>query len=113
MSRSYKKHPIVKDNQNWAQKAANRHIRHSCDDVPNGSAYRKYYPQWDICDYWYHEEWKWTVRKYEHELQKYLNGGTYCWRQSLDKRKRNDPRRDEWDQRRYSYKGWYKTYKMK
>ena len=41
---SYK--PLVK-------RAANRVIRHLpvTSDIADGNSYRRYYPQWDICDY--------------------------------------------------------------
>lgn len=57
MSRSYRKSPVVTLQQSdkpgkavKAKRIANRRVRIS-DEVPNGSAYRKYSCSWDICDY--------------------------------------------------------------
>lgn len=57
MSRSRRKSPVVTlqqhDTPGIAKKAkrlANRAVRAS-NDVPDGSAYRKYSDSWDICDY--------------------------------------------------------------
>lgn len=51
MSRSYRKNPIVKDHISDSKKWANRKIR-NLEDIPSGGAYRKHYPQYDICDWW-------------------------------------------------------------
>ena len=65
MSRSYKKHDIVKDPANKAMKRyANKKVRHT-KNIPNGKAYKKFFESWDICDY----RWIWTredaIRNFE------------------------------------------------
>ena len=54
MSRSYRK-PWVVDGygskwKRFAKNQANRRIRHT-KDVPDHKLYKKFYSQWDICDY--------------------------------------------------------------
>jgi hypothetical protein len=56
MSRTYRYTPVVKDNKRhskkWARQQANRKIRRTdLDDVSCGCHYKKFYGQWDICDY--------------------------------------------------------------
>jgi hypothetical protein len=50
MSRSRKKHPIVKDCISGGKKEANRKVRRTLN-VPNGKAYRKVYDSWNISDW--------------------------------------------------------------
>lgn len=56
MSRSFKKTPIVKDNNNGRaslKRAANKRVRHT-KDIPNGKSYRKQfntYAIYDQCSY--------------------------------------------------------------
>lgn len=65
MSRSYKKHPITKDNakwSKWAKNQANRHFRRNKNQVMlsgKSMQHRKYYSSYDIHDYislWTKEE---------------------------------------------------------
>ena len=58
MSRSYRR-PYCSDGykgskrKQFEKREANKRIRNA-QDVPNGSVYRKYFENWDICDYkWY------------------------------------------------------------
>lgn len=53
MARSYRKTPIVKDIMKSGKKMANRKVRRS-KDIPNGGAYKKFYPQWDVIDWVYY-----------------------------------------------------------
>jgi hypothetical protein len=70
MSRSRKKNVVIKDSGNgWAKKAANNAVKKS--DVANGSAYKKAYCSWDICD------WKWRAEKPK-------KGGTVRWGRRVD-----------------------------
>ena len=73
MSRSYRKHPFFKcagDTRN--KKLFNRRIRRSnkLKDIPNGGAYRKYNPTWDLYDFRMNctwpkfREWNWVREKY-------------------------------------------------
>ena len=69
MSRSYKKEPVVKDYNRNSKKYANRKVRRifkNCD-YPNGSAYKKLYCSWDICDWRFRE----TYREYEKRAKQY------------------------------------------
>ena len=48
MSRSYKKHPRVKDSANkFMKKYANKKVRRT-KDIPSGKAYKKVFESWDI-----------------------------------------------------------------
>lgn len=56
MSRSYKKHPRVKDAANKGMKKfANKKVRHT-KNIPNGKAYKKVFESWEISDW----NWIWT-----------------------------------------------------
>lgn len=53
MSRSYKKHPIVKDNKNgrkFEKRQANKKVRRTTD-IPDGRTYRKVYWRDKIYDF--------------------------------------------------------------
>jgi hypothetical protein len=50
MSRSRKKHPIIKDHNKGMKRIANHKVRRTLD-VPNGKAYRKIFGSYDICDW--------------------------------------------------------------
>ena len=61
MSRSYKKHPRVKDSANkFMKKYANKKVRRA-KDIPSGKAYRKVFESWAISDW----NWIWTKREAE------------------------------------------------
>lgn len=61
MSRSYRKTPVLSDQQiggprvRMEKRLANKAVR-AADDVPSGKAYRKYSNSWDICDYKFFDE---------------------------------------------------------
>ena len=62
MSRSYKKHAIIKDHNKGMKTIASRRIRRKgLEEVPNGNAYKKLFEQYDICDF-----------KYGYTLKEYL-----------------------------------------
>ena len=51
MSRSYKKSPVCKDQNNrFMKRFANKTVRHSMS-VPDGKAYRKFFQSYNISDY--------------------------------------------------------------
>lgn len=52
MSRSFKKHPIFKlQNDSRYKKVARRKVRYTdLEDVPNGGAFKKFFEQYNICD---------------------------------------------------------------
>lgn len=50
MSRSYKKHPCCGSNTSGTKRFANQKVRNT-DNIPNGKAYRKIYPSWNICEH--------------------------------------------------------------
>lgn len=59
MSRSYKKHPRVKDPANKnAKRFANKKVRKT-DNIPSGGGYKKIYCSWEISDYC----WIWTKKQ--------------------------------------------------
>lgn len=81
MSRSYKKHPRVKDAANKGMKKfANKKVRHT-KNIPNGKAYKKVFESYDISDWcwiwtkeeaikeWYENNW---IREHYETLEKYL-----------------------------------------
>jgi len=51
MSRSYKKNPVVKDNDRTSKRLANRAVRNRCG-LSNGGCYKKVFNQYNICDWW-------------------------------------------------------------
>lgn len=79
MSRSYKRTPWVHDNEGGrklAKREANKKVRRT-KDIPDGRAYRKVYPRWDIYDqnyYWSkpvpadYTDWYWDEHAYERFL---------------------------------------------
>ncbi len=88
MSRSYKKIPCCKDHNKGMKKYANRYVRRNFLVVPSGTAYKKLFCSWNICDY------------------KFLK--------SFSSFKKED---SKYNRRKYSdkelYRMWYKYYKMK
>ena len=77
MSRSYKKHPRVKDAANKGMKKfANKKVRRT-KDIPNGKAYKKLFESWGISDWNWH--WsrtqaikEWYASKDEHCLTHWI-----------------------------------------
>ena len=65
MSRSYKKHPIIKESSRGSNKLrkriANKAVRHHKGELNNGAQYKKIYSSYDISDYSFSytwDEWK-------------------------------------------------------
>lgn len=56
MSRSYKKNPVYKINRAKMKKIANDRVRNS-KNIPNGKAYKKFFPSWDIADWVIYDPW--------------------------------------------------------
>jgi len=80
MSRSYKRFYVVKDHNKGQKQLANRYLRRNNNKLYpfKGGNYKKFYPQWDICDYC----WIWTKEEaieawYEEESEHYKG---YAWR---------------------------------
>lgn len=72
MSRSYKKHPIVKDPAGkYMKRFANKKVRRT-KDIPNGKAYRKVFETWDISDF----RWIWSREK---AIYDYLTAEPDSW----------------------------------
>ena len=73
MSRSFRKHPCVKDPaRKYMKRYANKKVRHT-KNIPNGGAYKKIFESWKISDYC----WLWTrqeaINEWENEsLTNYL-----------------------------------------
>ncbi len=73
MSRSFRKHPCVKDPAGkYMKRYANKKVRHT-KDIPSGGAYKKVFESWEISDYC----WLWTrqeaIDEWENEdLTSYL-----------------------------------------
>lgn len=51
MSRSYKKHWVLKDKMRLAKRLAAKAVRRRQFEVQDGGDYKKFYEQWDICDW--------------------------------------------------------------
>ncbi len=65
MSRSYKKHPRVKDSASKNMKRfANKKVRRT-KEVPSGKAYKKLFESWDISDW----NWRWTRQEAIHDWE--------------------------------------------
>ena len=56
MSRSYKKTPIYKAHMSGGKKMANDKVRNT-KEIPNGGAYKNYFPRWDVIDYTIYRPW--------------------------------------------------------
>lgn len=75
MSRSRKKHPLIKcAGDKGLKKVFNRRFRHRNElDFPSGNAYRKTNEPWEICDvvlgYFKHEEIPNEDRKYWYAMK--------------------------------------------
>ena len=72
MSRSYRKHPILKDNGNSAKsmkRYANKKVRHlDLEELPKkGRLFRRFFPQYDIHDWICY--WPWSEAKKSWETQ--------------------------------------------
>lgn len=55
MSRSFRHNYILKFGSKGAKRSAARKVRRYKDTIPNGSWYKKLYPQYDVCDAWCYE----------------------------------------------------------
>jgi hypothetical protein len=53
MSRSRKKHPVIRDYNPGTKRIANRRVRRT-PDIADGNAYRKVFNSWDIHDWSLH-----------------------------------------------------------
>jgi hypothetical protein len=75
MSKSYKKHPILKVLDQDFKKLSNKKVRRT-KDLPNGGAYRKNGMSWDICDQSSRCTFKeWMDKAWNYYLHNsYLNG---------------------------------------
>mgnify|MGYP003291573857 CR=1 FL=1 len=98
MSRSYRKHAYVTENQGdkcprrfRAKTMANRMVRRS-DDIPQNSAYRKIYDSWSICD------WRFTLTEKEFR-QQWENGDERLHR--------------KFKSYKHAYRWWYTAFKRK
>lgn len=85
MSDSKKKHPGFVDRNPFAKNQANRRIRRYKGEVGNGGWYKRFYSQYDICD-WSNLYWsKDKIQKYEKYWDPWIikhpwirnNSGTY------------------------------------
>ena len=84
MSRSYKKSPVFKDCGHEEKKFANRKVRRYKNELSNGNAYRKLYPQWDICDWLFRETKSELISGVESDKKRHVNGERYYYRLKED-----------------------------
>lgn len=100
MSRSFKKHAIIKiaprDGTN-EKRFANQKVRRCTNPIANGKAYRKIYESYDIHDYICGKNYEEYRKDDETALKIYLNGGISYNLYNF----------------KHSYVHWYKTYKRK
>ena len=57
LSRSFKKNPVCKVKYRHGQQLAKRRVR-NYTDIPNGSAYKRVYPMWDVIEYKFTYNWE-------------------------------------------------------
>ena len=86
MSRSRKKRSVYKDKTKGMKQIANRKVRNS-ENIPNGSAYKKYFDSYDISDYWF-------SCTFDEFKESYMSWNSDVKEEEL-------------------YRKWYKYYKMK
>lgn len=55
MSRSYKKHSVLKVYKHGYKKEASRAVRRYEGNIPNGKAFRKLFPTWKVYSQYYRE----------------------------------------------------------
>lgn len=68
MSRSYKRTPVLQDTygcktKKWSKRQASKAVRRYINYIANGSAYKKIYCTWNICDYRMREPWNVYTKK--------------------------------------------------
>ena len=103
MSRSYKKTPVVKDESNGMKTTANRQVRRMLKrgcDIANGSAYRKLFCSYDICDWAFRQSWA----EYREEMERYrkeFENGICRWGRVKDRSEG------------MNYRQWFKMFKRK
>ena len=76
MSRSYRKNPVVTDNNDSHQskKLASRSLRRklkNSDELLKGSSYKKHYESWDICDYKFRKTREEAIEGYYSSCNRY------------------------------------------
>lgn len=69
MSRSYKKHWVLKDKIRFAKRMAAKSVRRRQLEVQDGGDYKKFYEQYDICD-WRVAAWTNAEKEEAEELWK-------------------------------------------
>ena len=101
MARSYKKNPVVKDSSKGMKVVANRMFRRKKNiNIASGSAYRKCYCSYNICDWLFREtypEYLARAKRYRSEWE----NGIRNWRGYND------------NAASMSYWQWFKMYKRK
>lgn len=96
MSRSYKKNPIIKDKNKGMKQIANKKVRHHKGNIANGNAYKKLFSSYDICDYSFRETYEEYLQQAESKEKAVLHGVL-----------------GEHHLENFSYRNWFKTFKMK
>lgn len=105
MGKSYRKTPIVKDNQKaskYLKNVANRKVRRSKKGISNGKGYRKIFNPWDIHDdiFRYSEASFW--RNYHNNFKEFLNV-----------KERSQEEISEYKKKEYTYTDWKKDFYYK
>lgn len=79
MGKSYKKHPVIKDNVRTAKqlkRQANKMVRRYKHEIADGKAYRKIYNPWDIHDIVFYTTYG-DVQEYLGFMQSLLREGYF------------------------------------
>lgn len=94
MSKSYKKYPSVGSNSKGMKILANRKVRRT-KNIPNGNIYRRFFNQYDICEYRSSETFKEFVNRTKDSENTYW----HIYKHLMNKEE--------------MYSEWYKMYKRK
>lgn len=60
-----KRTPIIRLGSTYAKRCARRRVRHYRGTIPNGSFYKRLYPQYDIVD------WKFLNLRVKHDIKEF------------------------------------------
>lgn len=103
MSRSYKKIPCIKNPHKYEKGQANKIVRRYKKELSDGKAYRKLYPQYDICDWKICYSFK-TFKLDRERFNKRIENKTFYFYDEKDIIDVNN---------KSFYKDWYTRYKRK
>ena len=104
MSRSYKKYPYCGDKKGqnkkrFSWKKVRQWLKDNPEELPQKNFYKKIYPTWDICDFYWTYTWEeyWKSCQKWHQEASQRGWGSYC--KELNEKE--------------EYRFWYTHYKRK